>query len=189
MTLQDLRSLLEYHYWARDRMLVALEALTPEQYTRDLGSSFRSIRDTAVHVYAAEWVWYSRWQGESPATLIKPETFVDVATLKRASRLAVELNHHLFDTLYHAVAFEHDGRLVTAEPCEEPIARAFGVGHGLERGESLGGNDEQSPTRISSFISGCCSNRFNSCRSHPIRRVYAGRMAAGHRPVVSSQRV
>ena len=84
MTLQDLRSLLEYHYWARDRMLAALEALTPEQYTRDLGSSFRSIRDTAVHVYAAEWAWYSRWQGQSPAALIKPETFPDLPSLGRA---------------------------------------------------------------------------------------------------------
>lgn len=39
----------------------------------------------------------------------------DVATLKRASRIAVELNHHLFDAFYHAVAFEHDGCLVTAD--------------------------------------------------------------------------
>ena len=39
----------------------------------------------------------------------------DLTTLKRASRLARELNHHLFDTLYHAVAFEHDGLLVTAD--------------------------------------------------------------------------
>jgi predicted nucleic acid-binding protein len=39
----------------------------------------------------------------------------DVNALKRASRLAHELNHHLFDTLYHAVAFEHGGVLVTAD--------------------------------------------------------------------------
>lgn len=39
----------------------------------------------------------------------------DLVTLKRAIRLARELNHHLFDTLYHAVAFEHDGLLVTAD--------------------------------------------------------------------------
>jgi uncharacterized damage-inducible protein DinB len=82
MTIDDLTTLLEYHYWARDRMLAALEPLTPDQYTRDLGNSFRSIRDTAVHVYAAEWAWYSRWQGESPTSLIKPDTFPDVASLR-----------------------------------------------------------------------------------------------------------
>jgi len=83
MTLDDLRNLLDYHYWARDRMLEALEALTPEQYTRDLGSSFRSIRDTAVHTYAAEWAWYSRWQGESPAALLQADRFPDVDSLRR----------------------------------------------------------------------------------------------------------
>src|SRR5438094_6708132 len=84
MTLQDLRSLLEYHYWARDRMLAALEALTPEQYTRDLGSSFRSIRDTAVHVYAAEWAWHSRWQGQSPTALLGSDAFADLGALREA---------------------------------------------------------------------------------------------------------
>ena len=83
MRLEDLRSLLEYHYWARDRMLAALDALAPELYARDLGSSFRSIRDTAVHIYAAEWAWYARWQGESPTALLQADTFADVASLRR----------------------------------------------------------------------------------------------------------
>ena len=83
MRLEDLRSLLEYHYWARDRMLAALDALAPELYTRDLGSSFRSIRDTAVHIYAAEWAWYARWQGESPTALLQADTFADVGSLRR----------------------------------------------------------------------------------------------------------
>ena len=55
MELHDLRTLLDYHYWARDRVLNAAEALTPEQYTKSLGSSFSSVRDTLVHVFAAEW--------------------------------------------------------------------------------------------------------------------------------------
>ena len=54
MTHADLRTLLDFHYWARDRMLDAIEPLTPEQWTRDLGSSFRSVRDTVAHIYAAE---------------------------------------------------------------------------------------------------------------------------------------
>jgi uncharacterized damage-inducible protein DinB len=84
MTTNDLQDLLDYHYWARDRMLAALDTLTDEQYTRDLASSFRSIRDTAVHVYAAEWVWYSRWQGESPTALVRPETLPTVGALRGA---------------------------------------------------------------------------------------------------------
>src|SRR4051812_35072437 len=57
MTVRELTTLLDYHYWARDRLLEALDALTLEQFTRDMGNSFRSIRDTAAHIYAAEWAW------------------------------------------------------------------------------------------------------------------------------------
>ena len=84
MNHQDLRTLLDFHYWARDRILAAVEVLTPEQYTRDLGSSFPSVRDTLVHLYAAESNWYLRWQGETPTSMIPPERFPDVASLRAA---------------------------------------------------------------------------------------------------------
>ena len=39
-----------------------------------------------------------------------------LALQRRACRLAIDLNHHLFDTLYHAVALETDkATLVTAD--------------------------------------------------------------------------
>jgi uncharacterized damage-inducible protein DinB len=82
MNLQDLRTLLDYHYWARDRLLEAVDALTPEQYTRDLGSSFKSIRDTVAHIYAAERAWYQRWQGQSPTSLLSTDLFPDVAAVR-----------------------------------------------------------------------------------------------------------
>jgi uncharacterized damage-inducible protein DinB len=82
MNLQDLQTMLDYHYWARDRLLDALESLTPEQYTRDMGNSFRSIRETVTHIYAAEWAWYSRWQGESPTALLPTDRFPDLAALR-----------------------------------------------------------------------------------------------------------
>ena len=39
----------------------------------------------------------------------------DAAVLARAMGLARELEHHLFDTLYHALALEEDATLVTAD--------------------------------------------------------------------------
>ena len=83
MTHQDLRTLLDFHYWARDRMFDAIEPLTPEQFTRNLGNSFPSVRDTVVHIYAAEWVWHERWQGHSPTALLPADQFPDVATARR----------------------------------------------------------------------------------------------------------
>ncbi len=84
MNLQDLKTMLDYHYWARDRLLDALEPLTPDQVDRDLGSSFKSVRETVVHIYAAEWAWHSRWQGQSPTALMTSEAFPDVAAVRRA---------------------------------------------------------------------------------------------------------
>jgi len=84
MNLQDLRGLLDYHYWARDRMLDAVAVLTPDQYTRDLRSSFRSIRDTLVHLYSAEWAWYERWHGRSPSSPLDAGQFPGVEGLRRA---------------------------------------------------------------------------------------------------------
>ena len=37
MTHQDLCTLVDFHYWARDRMLDAVDGLTSDQYARDLG--------------------------------------------------------------------------------------------------------------------------------------------------------
>jgi len=84
MNVQDLRTMLDYHYWARDRAFEALETLDEEQYNRDLGSSFKSLRDTITHIYAAEWAWYSRWHGVSPTALTAGDELVDLASLRAA---------------------------------------------------------------------------------------------------------
>lgn len=39
----------------------------------------------------------------------------DLVVLTRACTLAIDLEHHLFDTLYHAVALESDACLITAD--------------------------------------------------------------------------
>jgi uncharacterized damage-inducible protein DinB len=83
MTYDDVKTLFDYHYWARDRTLDALDALTPDEFTRDLGSSFRSIRDTMAHTYSAEWVWNQRWQGLTPKAMLPPEQFPDVASTRQ----------------------------------------------------------------------------------------------------------
>jgi uncharacterized damage-inducible protein DinB len=82
MTLTDLQTLVDYHYWARDRLLEAIEPLSAEQWRRDLGSSFKSIHETVAHIYAAEWAWHQRWQGNSPTALFPAEKLPDVASVR-----------------------------------------------------------------------------------------------------------
>jgi uncharacterized damage-inducible protein DinB len=84
MNLQELRTLVDYHYWSRDRLLEAVERLTPEQFNKDLGNSFRSIRDTLVHLYGADRIWCDRWEGQSPRSMPDPGGFPDVASIRRA---------------------------------------------------------------------------------------------------------
>jgi uncharacterized damage-inducible protein DinB len=69
MTREDIRALYAYNAWANQRILGAAEALTPDQFLRDLGNSFPSVRDTLAHILGAEWVWLRRWLGESPSAL------------------------------------------------------------------------------------------------------------------------
>jgi len=82
MTFDELNDLVDYNYWARDRLLDAVSALTPEQFTRELGNSFGSVRDTIAHICDAEFIWLSRWNGEQPVGFRKPDRMPDVAAAR-----------------------------------------------------------------------------------------------------------
>ena len=84
MTYEDLQALVDYHYWARDRVLAAVEPVPAGQFTRDLGNSFASLRDTLVHIYGGDWVWCSRWNGDSPDALPDPGRFPTCASIRQA---------------------------------------------------------------------------------------------------------
>jgi uncharacterized damage-inducible protein DinB len=70
--IDEIRHLCVYNRWATERMLDAASQLSEEQFSQDMGSSFPSIRDTLVHIMSAEWVWLSRLQGSSPASMPEP---------------------------------------------------------------------------------------------------------------------
>jgi uncharacterized damage-inducible protein DinB len=62
MELEDIRLLYAYDRWANGRLLDAATHLTAEQFTRDLNGSFRSIRDTFLHILGGEWIWLEYWR-------------------------------------------------------------------------------------------------------------------------------
>jgi uncharacterized damage-inducible protein DinB len=94
MTRDDIRLLYECDRWANDRVLLAVSALSTEQFTRDLGGSLRSVRDTLVHIISGEWGWLAYWKEPSPSSafatelrarrdaLFNPDAFPDVATVR-----------------------------------------------------------------------------------------------------------
>jgi len=94
MTNDDIRLLFEYDRWANNRVLQAASALSAEQFARDLGGSFRSVRDTLLHIIGGEWGWLIYWKEASPDSafvktlwdrmdaLFNPQAFPDFAAVQ-----------------------------------------------------------------------------------------------------------
>jgi len=78
MSPEEALNLFDYDRWATARQVEVSSKFKEEEYVKDLGSSHGGLRGTLVHIYAAQWIWYRRWQGESPSALI---TASDVPTL------------------------------------------------------------------------------------------------------------
>jgi uncharacterized damage-inducible protein DinB len=94
MIKNDIQLLFEYDRWANNRVFQAVSALRPEQFTRDLGGSFRCVRDTLVHIVGGEWGWLTYWKAPSPSSAFltdlwtrhdaqfNPNVFPDVAAVR-----------------------------------------------------------------------------------------------------------
>jgi uncharacterized damage-inducible protein DinB len=68
MTQSEIQLLYEYDRWANSRVLQAVSTLNAEEFTRDLGGSFRSVRDTLMHIVEAERGWLTCWKEPSPSS-------------------------------------------------------------------------------------------------------------------------
>jgi uncharacterized damage-inducible protein DinB len=60
-----LEQLYDYNVWANGLILKYVEQLPEEQFTQETSHSHTSIRETLVHIMAAEWVWRERMQGNT----------------------------------------------------------------------------------------------------------------------------
>jgi uncharacterized damage-inducible protein DinB len=82
MTPHEMQLLFTYNDWANKRALQAASALTTEQFTKPLGNSFSSVRDTLAHMYGAETIWLQRFNGESPSAFPDTSQITDIAALQ-----------------------------------------------------------------------------------------------------------
>jgi uncharacterized damage-inducible protein DinB len=110
MDLHDIRELYDYNAWADQRTLNAAAKLSTEAFTRDLGNSFRSVRDTLAHVLSGEWIWLERWNGRFPTALLSASDFPTVESL-RARWKVVDQDYESFfrrltsESLGHSLAY------------------------------------------------------------------------------------
>lgn len=101
MDLGYIKELVSYHFWANDRIMRAVDEVSPADYTRDLGSSFPSIQATLAHLMFAEAVWLSRWTGEQIAPP-KPEDLPTQAAARERWRSLEERFRSYVDGLSQA---------------------------------------------------------------------------------------
>jgi uncharacterized damage-inducible protein DinB len=94
MNIDDIRLLYDFNAWANHRTIDACAPLASEQFTRDLASSFRSVRDTLAHIYGAQWVWLERWHGRIPTALPATADFPNLDTVRRRF---IEIDRNLVD--------------------------------------------------------------------------------------------
>ncbi len=90
-----IRSFYAYGSWANARVLDAAAGLNQAQLVAAEGGGYGSVRDTLVHIAAAEWLYLERWRGRSPTTLWDPAAFSDITAL-RARWEAVESETQAF---------------------------------------------------------------------------------------------
>jgi uncharacterized damage-inducible protein DinB len=92
---ETIRELYLYNHWANQRSLASVEPLPAEEFTRAMGNSFSSIRDTLAHILGAEWIWLERWLGRSPRELLPAADFPTLQSL-RVRWQAVEQDRNRF---------------------------------------------------------------------------------------------
>ena len=60
--LDTVRQLYDFNRWANERTLAAAADLSAEQYARDVGSSFPSLKATLEHLFQVDGIWLSRFR-------------------------------------------------------------------------------------------------------------------------------
>ena len=87
------RGLYDYHWWANHRLFGIVRGLGEETARRDVGKqfSFPTLKGMFAHLYAADFLWLSRWQGVTTGRLMGDADFATLADLRsRWDRLEAE---------------------------------------------------------------------------------------------------
>jgi uncharacterized damage-inducible protein DinB len=120
--LETIRLLYDYTRWADVRIHDAVSKLSSEQWTKDLGSSLKSARDTVVHIASAQWIWISRWKGESPKGMWAPADFPTPASIReRWEPLAAALAAFVAEQTEESLAKPLNYKNLKGEPMSYPL--------------------------------------------------------------------
>jgi uncharacterized damage-inducible protein DinB len=99
MELKYIHELYTYNRWADQRVLAAASQLDVERFSRPLGNSFSSVRDTLVHILSAEWIWLERWLGRAPNQFLDIDDFPSIEPLRARWSMVAHDYHQFLHTL------------------------------------------------------------------------------------------
>ena len=88
----DLLALKDYDLWANRLLLGSLAPLPREDYVRELGGGWPSLRSTLVHLAGATRAWAERFDGRDATVL---PTVEEVPTLADAARMLNEADERI----------------------------------------------------------------------------------------------
>jgi uncharacterized damage-inducible protein DinB len=84
MNVQDLHRLLAYNRWANAELLDAASRLSVDDFSKDLGASFGSLRGTLAHILFGERRWLQFWIDGAFSPLANLDAYPDTAALAAA---------------------------------------------------------------------------------------------------------
>ncbi|MBE0670623.1 MAG: DinB family protein [Anaerolineales bacterium] len=88
MNTKDIQLLYKYNSWANSRILNAVAKVTNEQFISSALYPHNDLRQTLTHILFAEWLWRSRWMGQSQMAPFLEKDFPTFKDLQ--SRWSVE---------------------------------------------------------------------------------------------------
>ncbi|MEO8397277.1 MAG: DinB family protein [Chloroflexota bacterium] len=82
-SLETIRLLFRYNYWAWARVWECVTALSDEQFSRQLPFAWNSVHEQVVHVMGGESIWIYRMQGGTPENLFYVEDYPTRADVRQ----------------------------------------------------------------------------------------------------------
>lgn len=81
MTVADLQNFYDYGDWANRKLLAVVSRLSEDEFTRPVGGSYGSVRNTLVHMMNAEWGWLDRCGGKKRGSRLDPNDYPTVESV------------------------------------------------------------------------------------------------------------
>ena len=104
MDLETIQQLFAYNAWANQRTVAGCESISNEQFLRQVGGSFGSVRNTMAHIMDVEWLYHERWQGRAPSSFPKAENYSNLSDIKaRWKSIDADVNRYVGSLSAHGL--------------------------------------------------------------------------------------